>query len=161
MKEKEPSENNIMEEKIEKGNEFESFVVKKFSRKYFSIVAWTTDINRKHNRYVESDSDPDLRIRYVPTDEEFSIECKFRSGLYQGKIAWCKYEQMERYRDYREKTGIPLFIVIGFGGEPGKPERMFCVPIEEIKYNQLYPSAIEAFERNPKEYFFWKNGVLE
>jgi hypothetical protein len=38
---------------------------------------------------------------------------------------------------------------------------MFCIPIEEVKYPELYPSVFEKFERNPDKRFFWKNGMLK
>jgi hypothetical protein len=152
---------NSMDECIEKGNEFEKYVANKFSPKYFSISEWTTDMMRKHGRYVESDSRPDLTMRYKPTNELFCVECKFRSGLYKGGLQWCKPNQLARYWAYSEDTRLQLFIVIGLGGASHNPERMFCIPIEEARYPNLYPSVYENFERDPKSYFFWKNGVLE
>jgi len=38
------------------------------------------------NIKVESDSNPDLVMRYKPTNEKFAIECKFRSEIKQGAI---------------------------------------------------------------------------
>jgi hypothetical protein len=37
---------------------------------------------------------------------------------------------------------------------------MFCIPLKEAKYPDLYPSVFEKFERNPENKFFWKNGIL-
>ncbi|WP_243684000.1 hypothetical protein [Methanosarcina barkeri] len=59
------------DESVEKGNDFEKYVVNLFDDKYFSIVQWSTDIMRKHDRFVESDTDPDLIVRYLPKDEVF------------------------------------------------------------------------------------------
>jgi len=73
-------------ESIEKGNDFEKYVVSLFDEKYFSIVQWSTDITRKHDRFVESDTGPDLIVRYIPEDEIFCVECKFRSGLFEGEL---------------------------------------------------------------------------
>ncbi|WP_233564700.1 hypothetical protein [Methanohalophilus sp. RSK] len=146
---------NKVEESIKKGDSFEQFVADKFSKKYFSIVDWTTDVTRKYNRKVESNSNPDLCFRYTPNDDRFAVECKFRSGLYQGGISWCKKYQMDKYKEYSENNDIPLYIVIGLGGSPESPERMFCIPIEEAKYTKLYPSIFENYERNTDELFFW------
>jgi hypothetical protein len=54
------NELGIESENAEKGNKFEKYVVDKFDDKLFSIVEWTMDMCRKHNRFVESDCNPDL-----------------------------------------------------------------------------------------------------
>ena len=46
-------------------------------------------------------------------------------------------------------------------GNPQKPERMFCIPLENAKYPELYPSVFEKYERDPDNMFFWKNGILK
>jgi hypothetical protein len=149
------------DESVDKGNDFEKYVVKHFDSRYFSLVQWTMDINRKHDRFVEADAGPDLTVRYIPTNEIFYVECKFRSGLYEEKLHWSKPEQLKRYQDFARENRYPFFVVIGFGGIPSYPERMFCIPLEEARYPALYPSVFEKFERNPDKNFFWKSGVLK
>jgi hypothetical protein len=148
------------DESVEKGDDFEKYVVDLFDKKYFSIVQWTMDINRKHDRFVEADAGPDLMIRYIPTGEIIYVECKFRSGLYEDKLHWSKPEQLKRYQNFARESRYPFFVVIGFGRAPSYPERMFCIPLEEARYPALYPSVFEKFERSPDKNFFWKNGVL-
>nr|WP_321496284.1 hypothetical protein [uncultured Methanolobus sp.] len=147
---------------IEKGNAFEEFVRDRFEKKYFDVVRWNTDICRKRDEYIESDSDPDMVIRYKykGKNEQFAVECKYRKNTNKGKITWSKYPQMNRYRKYQEENGYPVFVVIGLGGEPESPEKMFCIPLDEIKYPGLYPKEFESFEINPSENFFWKDNVL-
>lgn len=150
----------IEDEYIEKGNDFEKYVVSLFDDKYFSIVQWSTDITRKHDRFVESDAGPDLIVRYIPKDEVFCVECKFRSSLFEGKLQWSDSQQLRRYQSFAREKRLPFFVVIGFGLKPRSPERMFCIPLGEAKYPALYPSIFEKFERKPENKFFWKNGVL-
>ena len=149
------------EESVDKGDGFEKYVVNLFDKRYFSIVQWTTDINRKHDRFVEADAGPDLTVRYIPADEIFYVECKFRSGLYEEKLNWSNPEQLKRYQDFARENKSPFFVVIGLGGDPSSPECMFCIPLEEAKYPALYPSVFERFERASDKNFFWKNGVLK
>ncbi|MDP2767584.1 MAG: hypothetical protein Q8O41_09075 [Candidatus Methanoperedens sp.] len=151
-------------ENYDKGVDFEKMVVELFSlnSKYFAIHEWTRDLSGKHEGVrVESDSNPDLVIRYKPTSEKFAVECKFRSKLYDGKLRWSTREKMEQYNLYSRKYRIPTFIVIGFGGDPASPNRMFCIPLEEAKYPELYPSVYERFERKTGSSFFWRDGVLK
>jgi hypothetical protein len=68
--------------------------------KLFTVVHWSTDITRKHDRLVESDMGPDLVIRYEPKGEIFCVECKFRSALYEDKLKWSNPEQLKRYQEY-------------------------------------------------------------
>ncbi len=147
-------------ENYDKGVKFEKYVISLFSPKYFSIADWTRDSSGKHNIRVESDSNPDLTIRYLLTKEKFSVECKYRSNLYEGKLRWTYGQKIEDYRQYAQENDIPTFIAIGLGGYPDEPKRMFCIPLEEAKYPELYPSIYERYERNPRKQFFWKNELL-
>ena len=149
-------------ENYDKGVEFEKYVVGLFNDKYFAIHDWTRDLSDKRKGIrVESDSNPDLTIRYKPTDEKFAVECKFRSNLYKNKLCWTTYGKLKQYNLFAYENAIPTFIVIGFRGEPHNPERMFCIPLEEVKYPELYASVFEKFERDPDKRFFWKNGILK
>jgi hypothetical protein len=148
-------------ESEQKGDDFERYVVNLFDEKHFSVVQWTTDMARKHTRFVESDCGPDLVLRYRSTNEIFCVECKFRSKLFKGKLQWSAPMQLERYRVFAKYNKIPFFVVIGLGGMARKPKKMFCIPLEEAKYPALSPELFEKFERNPKKNFYWKNGGLK
>jgi Holliday junction resolvase len=148
-------------ESEQKGNDFERYVVDLFDEKHFSIVQWTTDMTRKHSRFVESDCGPDLVLRYRSTNEIFCVECKFRSKLFKGKLQWSELMQLGRYRTFAKDNKIPFFIVIGLGGKARKPKRMFCIPLEKAKFSELPIELLKEFERNPKKNFFWKSGSLK
>jgi len=154
----------------QKGIAFERFVVDLFltRSKYFAIHDWTNDIYDKRNGInVESNRNPDLVIRYKPTNEKIAIECKYRSNYYHNhkirdqSIKWSNPHQIKQYREFKNLNDIPVFIVIGVGGEPDKPEDMFCIPLEDAKYPELFMSVLKKFERKSDEGFFWKNGILK
>jgi len=147
-------------EAVQKGDEFERYVVDLFDEKYFTIVEWTTDNMRKHSRYVEADTRPDLLIRYNPSGEEFYVECKYRSKLYENKFMWSTHEQMNRYFRFAYEKKLPFFVIMGLGGAPNKPEKMYCVPLQEIKYPQLYPKVMIDFYHEPGQNFFWNGSRL-
>jgi hypothetical protein len=148
-------------ESEQKGDDFEKYVVDLFDEKHFSIVQWTTDMARKHTRFVESDCGPDLVIRHRPTNEIFCVECKFRSNLYKDQLHWSAPRQLGRYRIFAKENEIPFYVVIGLGGKARKPKRMFCIPLEETRSSALPSDLFEKFERSSKKKFFWKNGVLK
>ena len=145
----------------QKGDDFEKYVVDLFNEKQFSIVQWTTDMGRKHTRFVESDCGPDLVFRYRPTNELFCVECKYRSKLFKGKLQWSAPKQLNRYRLFAKDNDIPFFVVIGLGGKARKPKRMFCIPLQFAGSHGFPPDFFEKFERNPKKNFFWRNRVLK
>ena len=145
----------------EKGVAFEKYVIGLFDPKYFALNEWTRDISGKTNGYiVESDANPDLVMRYKPSDDRIAVECKFRSFLYKGALHWTSAKKLNGYTAYAERTGYPTYIVVGLGGVPDAPERMFCVPVAEAKYPVLYPSVFEKFKRTATKRFFWDGKTL-
>jgi hypothetical protein len=131
------NELDIESENVEKGNRFERYVVDKFDDKFFSIVEWTTDMCRKHNRYVESDCNPDLVIRDRETNEIFCVECKYRSRLVNGFFNWSYPDQMDRYFSYSHDRNIPFYVVLGLGGSPDSPNELFCIPSKKLKIHKF------------------------
>jgi hypothetical protein len=147
-------------EAVQKGDEFERYVVDLFDEKYFTIVEWTTDSMRKHNRYVEADTRPDLLIRYNLSGDEFYVECKYRSNLYENMLEWSTHEQMNRYFRFAYEKKLPFFVIMGLGGTPSKPDKMYCVPLQKIKYPQLYQKFLIDFYHEPGKNFFWNGSRL-
>lgn len=143
-----------------KGFAFEKYVANLFDPGYFIINDWTRDSFDILQRPVESDQNPDLTMRYNPTKELFSVECKFRSSAYNDKVNWARDDQIKNYLSYAAKNRIPTYVVIGLGGSPDNPNKMFCVPIEDAKYPELFLSMLRNYERSPSEMFYWKNGKL-
>jgi hypothetical protein len=136
-------------------------VISLFNKQYFTIVHWTSDVSRKHEGIqVESDKEPDLRIRYNPTGDEFYVECKFRSGLNQdGKLNWVSSDYtFNRYQKFGER--LPFFIVVGLGGNYQHPKQMFCIPLKEARWKELYPSVFDRYERIVTKQFYWKMNDL-
>ena len=74
----------------QKGNNFEKYIVQKFSRSYFSIVEWTGD-KYVDGRFAKSNINPDLRLRFKMKniESDFSVECKYRSNYYKNGVEWC------------------------------------------------------------------------
>ena len=143
------------------GKRFEKFVLEKFDERYFSVVEQTHSFKTNNERFVESSLNPDYIFRYIPTNEEFAVECKYRSGLdNKGMLNWSNPQQLERYKNFANKRKMPVYIVIGFKGDDEAPEDMFLIPLEAAKYSSLYPSVFNQYSRNPKKNFFWKNGEL-
>ena len=156
----------------QKGTNFERYVINLFrlnnkpDKEYFTVEDWTRDINRKAiGIKVNSDQNPDLTMCYNGK-EYFAVECKYRADFYFSKernayvIKWSYPEQMKRYQQFQKEKNIPVFIVIGVGGSPTSPMTMYCLPLNEAKYPELYKSYLEKYKRSPVKPFFWKNNKL-
>lgn len=133
------------------GRCFEDFVKSLFNPVDFSIV------HRSDN------SNPDFDIEYIRSGEIFSVECKYNSQIPQSnKIHWANREHMSHYQDFASWYSRPTFIVIGTGNKPCTPERIFCIPLENIEYCSLHVSFLKDYERlPPNKPFFWRNRNLQ
>ena len=152
-----PSEEGMMEER---GREFEIYIAKIFSREdnYFKILDMQTDnYDKRSGLNVESNQDPDLLIVYTYEGrrEKFAVECKYRlhpitsEETNEEVIVWSYPAQIIRYSNYSRRRKIPVFIVIGLGGQPNKPYSEFCIPLEEAGSPELSLSVLENYARIP------------
>ena len=149
-----------------KGDMFERYVIDLFNKKYFTVENWTRDIDKNTTGVrVTSNQYPDLTLAYK-RKESFAVECKWRKGFFRSErwegavLQWSYPDQIKRYQKFEADKGIPVFIVIGVGGEPDDPERMYCLPLSEATYPELFPSYLRNYERDPKKPFFWDGDDL-
>lgn len=153
--------NTLSEEKDalnkQKGNEFESFVVNHFESKYYDLLEWRGD-KYSNGRYASSNHNPDLEInlKLKNIQSKFAIECKYRSFYFNNGIEWAEDYQLENYKKYSAEQNIPVFIVLGVGGEATKPEEIFIIPLSEIKSTFVNKNFLYKYERKkPYENFYY------
>jgi len=135
---------------FKKGEKFEIYVMDNlFPEKYFKLLHKTHDFKTNSKRYVESSLKPDFLFEDKKTGKIFYVECKYRSNLYQDKFHWAKDDkQFQRYKDFESNENIPIYIAMGLGGTADNPERIFLMPLKEIKYPALFPSVLKNWEVN-------------
>jgi hypothetical protein len=132
-------------ESFKVGQKFEEYVrARIFTENYYDLVEKTHNYNSNNKDFVESSIKPDFKFRDRWSKKEFYVEAKFRTGLYQGKITWCRDYQLKRYQEIH-KT-VPVFILTGMGENPSSPEFISLIPMHEAKYVGLFPSVAEKFE---------------
>ena len=51
--------------------------------------------------------------------------------------------------------------MIGLGGDPERPNNLFCLPLSVAKYPEMYYSVIKKYERITNIPFTWENGHLK
>lgn len=142
-----------------KGDAFEKFVVKNFDRKYFTLQEWRSD-KYVDGIYAVSNHFPDLEVIFdfkaKGVKEAFAIECKWRKNYFKNGIEWAQNYQIKNYKEYAKKLNIPVFVVIGVGGEPEKPEELFIVPLSKMKSNTITKSELANYKKDISDArFFW------
>ncbi|MBA2861609.1 hypothetical protein [Methanococcus maripaludis] len=141
--------NNDENLSFEIGEAFENFVAEQlFPDHHFVLTHMTPNFAMNSKRYCESSLKPDLGFRDKKTGKEFYVECKFRGGLTEdGKYSWTKdKDQANRYRDIQKDENKQVFVAMGLGGMSNNPRNIFLVPLDEIKYLELYPSVLRNWE---------------
>jgi hypothetical protein len=145
--------------KDEKGQRFEKWVVKRFSPDYFKIKEWRGD-KYVDGIYAESTLNPDLEIEFYMGNirKSFAVECKWRKSFDKGKkpgIEWATERQIENYRNFSKERGIPVFVVIGVGGEPDNPDELYSIPLEYLKYPYATAEYLANYRLRGTDYFYY------
>ncbi|XRH76147.1 MAG: hypothetical protein ACO0C9_03595 [Candidatus Methanosuratincola verstraetei] len=138
---------SINQENLELGMAFEEYV-RGLLTVDFEVLAWNKEGRGKD---WEDYGSFDFRIRDIVQGKEFFLECMYRRGMRDGKLFVAKPDKLEKWREVSERLGMPVCIMIGVGGEPKNPSRMFCFDLREIRYADLYPSFFEKREVDPRE----------
>ena len=135
-------------ESFKTGEKFETYVRKKiFTERYYELLQRTYGYNVKTRNYVHS-SNPDFKLRDRRTLKIFYAEVKYRKYFYQGKTSWCTEEQLKRYRQSNQEA--PVFIILGVGGFPHRPQFVFLIPLRVANFTELYISEVKKYTIHPR-----------
>ncbi len=133
-----------------KGSTFEGYIERLFSKQEWRLAE--SNAYRKLGRWVESYSNPDFVFIHRRTNKKIAVECKYKEKEYK-TILWAYEDQIDKYQSFSQKNDIPVFVVIGVGGRPKNPKRMFLIPLASIKYPDVKLEYLQNFERDSKKYF--------
>jgi hypothetical protein len=141
-------ETKKLDKKKEKGNDFEAFIVRKFSKKYFKLLDWAGD-KYVEGIYAETTLQPDLKMRFKFTDVEvdFAVECKYRSFFPSRGFEWCTQSQLKNYRNFAKEKNMPVFLALGIGGLASQPEELFIVPLAKIETVLLSRDFLKIYRK--------------
>jgi hypothetical protein len=95
--------------------------------------------------------------------ETFAVECKWRKGFVQGRklgLEWATDRQIQNYLNFAQAKGIPVFVIIGVGGEPDDPEEIYIVKLEYLKLPYVTAEYLARFLRKNKGPDFYYDNKL-
>jgi len=139
-----------------KGYLFEQFVVTLFDREYFTLLEWRSD-KCIDGIFQLTCQFPDLEFYFHSQSESlhFAVECKWRQYFTNGIVEWSKETQLANHKQFEKITQIPVFIVLGIGGYPNKPDEVYAIPLGEIDQTSLHCMTLKPYQRKlPYERFF-------
>ena len=107
-------------------------------------------------RYDERNKQPDV-IFDIELNKVYSvaIECKFKMSYYKDCLFVARKEQLDRYRDFQERSGVPVFLAIGVVGSGSHPEELFIVPLNAIKFPIVTKKYMEKFSKKLDQKLFY------
>jgi hypothetical protein len=148
---------------LQKGTEFETYVVRRFDPEYFTLIEWRSD-KSVDDIFPLMSKFPDLEFYFESNSESkyFAIECKWRETFTKERIYLDGF-QVENYRHYQSVTGNLTFVVLGVGNIPSNPNQVYTIPLDEIETDVLHEFEIDIYRRdNPKDNFFLncRSGIL-
>lgn len=139
-------------EDVLKGREFEDYVLelfKLYEENGFVLKEWQGDkiqgdICPESNRY------PDFVFDYQ--GKGFAVECKWREKLLPNiEKDLFSTDKMAIYQQFSKDRSIPVYIVLGVGGEPSNPELLYNIPLSEIPSVLSHAKSIVEFLRPSTE----------
>ena len=110
--------------------------------------------NRWRSSYYEEDFEsdersvtPDFELRCKTTNETFFVECKFISNRDSNRlrIYHCGSHDDFLIHKIMSVTGTDVFIIIGNGGSPHNPYRMYCIDMKKMDQNEKSRMFLEKY----------------
>lgn len=142
-------------EDVMKGREFEDYVLELFDVREngdFTLKEWRGDktlgdVCPENNRY------PDFIFDYQ--GKGLAVECKWRERLTTniGKDLFST-DKLAIYQQFADESRMPVFVVLGVGGEPCQPELLYIIPLQEIPLVFNSSKSIKDFLRPSMESLF-------
>lgn len=138
----EETEDNRELNPYQRGKLFENYALRLFPAEGFNIIHKTVGGADLDGRYTEDCVNPDYKFRDRATGQEFWVECKFRSHRGEkGNVTWTDMRRLNRYKQIRQESGIPLFVLVGIGGEPDDPSELLFFNLDKAGYATIFYSV--------------------
>ena len=125
-------------EHLLKGREFEDFVLSELlgigtKGNVMKLLEWRGD-KAFAGVFPESNRYPDFVIS-LKHRKKIALECKWRKLLSKSleKDVFTS-ERIDLFKTYSEENSMPVWFIIGVGGEPNAPELLYLIPLSAVDY---------------------------
>jgi len=140
------------------GENFEGYARKYlFTERYYELLQKTHGFRSQKKNYVPS-INPDFKFRDRRNGKIFYVEAKYRKSFFKGQVIWCAKHQLQRYQQSNRECSV--FILLGVGGNPGSPEFVSLIPLNQVNFTTLFKSFAEKhtihFRRPVKSKVLWR-----
>jgi len=149
-------------ENEQKGYLFEQWVVSQFPEFKFLLHEWRSD-KRCGDRVPKSSYNPDLVFQMFNSKRKlfFAVECKWRAKSFDGNYPWAVVNKRIVYNKYGVKLQMPIYVAIGIGGFPDKPESSYLIPFEKIRYKDFLNQQLLMNYPWPKDFIELRNYFID
>ena len=131
-------------ESFKKGEKFEAFARDEiFPQAKYKLLKQTHNYSQNSKDYVEESLEPDFLFECKETGMKFYVEAKFRSETHDGKVQFSYKAQFERYKEIGKTAAV--FVIIGMGENPLKPEHICLIPLKDIGSIFLTEAFLEKY----------------
>lgn len=121
------------------GELFEDFTKEIFKEPNYSILHETPKFKENEINYNKKSLLPDLKFKNNQNNNEFWIECKYRSFNKSKSIEIISKNQLKRHKNIKE----PVYILLGIGSK--KPNYLFLIPVHKC-YPNMYWGYLYKFK---------------
>ena len=115
---------------------------------------------------ADGDIIPDFLVTDTDSGGRFAVVCVFQPMFHMPEDGSCDilecgtFEQVRAYKQFAHFERLPLFLIVGGGGLPDHPDRVFSIPVEENGCSELPKEACLGYERSSAGMFAFRDGRL-
>jgi hypothetical protein len=147
---KKAANNNSRETAVTRNDKtFENFVIALFDPHYFTLK------NHSRQRVMagkdrQVDFVPGLEFEFQNKDSRvrIAIECIFIQQIASQQLLSYSGNQINRYHDFEDGTGMEVYIVVGIEGEANDPKELCLIPTADLREGYLGYQDLQPFRKH-------------
>ena len=150
------AEAEIIDQASKNGYDFEKYIVRKFSKKRFTIKKWAGD-KYVEGIYSEENQYPDIVVefQYESYKRPLAIECKWRREYNNGSIKFSYDAQLKRYKQFAKEYKTTVYIALGVGGKALAPDELYLIPLKDLQEPTISSKDLTKYKKNPDDAFYY------
>lgn len=126
------------DQSIQKGRDFEEYVIDKFnfSRKSLTLLERNSGTSKKKVDLL-------ISLTTKKANHKIAVECMWRQKLPAESFEWTTEKKLQDWLTSAQKDNAKMFLILGVGGNPKSPEGMYVIPIMEASQNVLSQKMLD------------------